>query len=74
MTGQAFLALYAVMFVLILPAMFLSSLNAVHTSAYLLQMMVSFFLNGTEMFQGIECQQAVVTGTERIRNFAVALT
>ena len=37
--------------------------------------MFSFFLNGTEMFPGIECQQAVVVaGTEKIKSFAGALT
>ena len=37
--------------------------------------MFSPFLNGNEMFWGIECQQAVfVAETEKIRNFAGALT
>ena len=36
--------------------------------------MFSFFLNGTEMFTGIECQQVVVAETEKIWNFDGALT
>ena len=48
----------------------------VRTSSYLLQMMFSIFLNSTKIFPGIECEQAVVVvvGTEKITNFAGALT
>ena len=53
----------------------LQSQNQGYTSAYVLQMMFSLFLNGTEMFQGVECQQCVAAaGTEKIRIFAGALT
>ena len=42
-------------------------LNPGHTSAYFLQMMFLFFLNGTEMFPGMKCKQAnAVAGTKKL--------
>ena len=76
-TGQAFLALCAVNFGACFDfacCFFVKSGSSTHlnllTSNY-----VFIFFNGSEMFPGIECQQAVVVaGTEKIRNFAWALT
>ena len=45
-----------------------------HTSAYLLQMMFLFFLNGTEMFQGIVSRLLLLLEQKKIRNFAGDLT
>ena len=74
---EAFLTLCTVNFgaFLILPLTFLLNLNPVYTSACLLQIIFSFFLNDTEMFPGIQCEQAfAVASAEKIRNFAGALT
>ena len=74
--GQAFLALCAVNFwaCFDFACYVLSNLNPVNTSASLLQMMLSFFLNGTETFPGTECRLLLLPEQKKIRNFAGALT
>ena len=76
MAGQVFLALCAVNFCACFDFAcygFDKSESSTHFSL-LISNDVFILFNDTELFPGIECQQAVDAGTEKIRNFAGALT